>query len=515
MSQAINPKATTVKGKRMTTEWRQDATTQGNTVTTTDGKVDHGDSPRACFFGLLQSRIYNERDSNVSRLEEKLLDTDDLHLLINPTHKGLEELGAENITSESIPVDITEGAVAQLTETGNLILGQSISAQDRFHGVLTTERVGSWQPRTTRAEGSPDGLGNDVLTTKQVKAAVDALPTTNVNTLALTREQIGNDKFLQTHVTLPDGSGTLTHKNSFGASGSPTVETVKRVALDFSFPTPELNVVRQTLRHVDGFGKIFTKEVLPDGWPTLVSYEEEPTTGKKVTVTRSVLGAAPTFATNGTARIVDTVKHTGTNRWARVTREIDESILSETFYEYHSVDYYFPAYLDEDNPFLVMNIGGTTMINPLRSSSHTFKLPCRFEITYHSTVPTASEVFQFKTIDIVLKTLDGTIDERKVITDGTTIGIRVAVGNIAGLLAAGFIASSFVHLGNGTWASEIQFEFGGSSPTTTEYKAMMSADEEVLIADDSTRWKYNLWRRVKVYMKIPNVSAGLSGSLIY
>jgi len=251
-----------------------------------------------------------------------------------------------------------------------------------------------------------------------------------------------------------------------------------------------------------------------DAWPALVMQEEEGTTGLKVTTTKTFHDTAPNIGTNGTGRFVESVKQISTRLWAKIVREIHADVLTTTWQEYHPVEYRFPPYLDEVQPFIILEIASDRkLINTLRSSPQRLKIPCLFEITYSETVPVISDVFQFKPVDITIRTADGTLDERGVLTDGATVFISVAANMtlLNSQYAGGAITSEqFLAALRGY---EVSFAFPASSPSTTQYKALMGTN--VLIADDVTRWKFNLYRRVKVWMKMPDLATNLDGSLTY
>jgi len=311
---------------------------------------------------------------------------------------------------------------------------------------------------------------------------------------------------------------TLLDNARSDALGALVTQLEKTVAADFVPNVADLDW--KTLDHrlfkVDGASKKYVVTRISE-WPTLVSQEEEGQTGKKVTVTREFSATAPDIGTDGTGRFVESVKQISTRLWVKTTREIHSSILTDTFRETHPVEYYFPPYLDEDQPFIIMNASeGQTLINSVKSSAQRLKIPCLFEITYHTTYPAIAEIFQFKPVDISLRTPDGYVQESGVITDGATIAFNLHPSDAelavatAGVASGDFLFSSLVDLASG---NEVSFEFPPSSPTTTAYKALMGTN--VLIAHDVSRWKFNLYRSVKVWMKMPNLDLGLEGNLGY
>lgn len=446
----INPdNNAAIKGKSIEVLRQRSAEVDGNEVIETDQQVNHHEDVNEPEFGLLDSKVYNEGNSNKSRRRNRRINVDNLVTATDQAHQGLESLGADTLEISRSYVELP-GATP---DSGHLVLESEIQFIDEKNGKKTTKSVEAWQPRVTVNKADPEADGEVTTTTQQVVAAADAWPARTLNTVSAVRTQIGQDKFRQ----------------------------VVKVA---------------------------------DSRPTMVSSEEEPTTGKKVTTTRTILDSAPSFADDGTPRFVTTVKHAGKDRWLKVVREIDDSILSTTFQEHHPVEYYFPAYLDEDQPFIILDFADDrTIINTLKSSAQRLRVPCLFETTYHTTLPTLSTIFQFKPVDITLRTTDGVVDERGVLTDGATITITVEANRdkLSEQLQAGAI--TYAQYMAAVDGYDAVFEFPPSSPSTTEYKALM--DTVVLIADDMIRWKYNLYRRTKVWMKIPDLATNLDGSLSY
>ena len=449
----VNPdNDSAIEGKLLEVLRDRSEETFGNEVFETDQQVNHGADPTVPTFGVLSSRVYNEKNSNKSRRRDRRIDTDNLVTSEDQQRVGIEDLGADSLIVTKSYVELPGGA----PDSGFTVIESELKFIDEKNAIKTTKSVDAWNPRTIRNTADPEADGEATTTTKQVVQSGDTWPTRSVNTISLTRTQIGDAKFLQT-----------------------------------------LKVA--------------------DSRPTLVSTEEESTTGKKVTITRTIHSSAPSFNDDGTPRFVKNVKHAGKDRWLQVIREIDDSILTTTFQEYHPVEYIFPAYLDEDTPFLVFQAAeDQTLINSLRSASQRLRVPCLFETTYHTTLPTLSSIFQFKPVDIRLRTPDGMVDESNVLTDGAIISFRLQptelyLRNLMESYTRGDISwTTYLARSNG---ADVDFEFPPSSPSTTEYKALMGT--VVLIADDMTRWKYNLYRRTKVWMRIPNLATNLDGNINY
>lgn len=453
-----------IHGKSLVVRHEQSEETRGNTHVTYDKQVNHGEAPLPVKFGRLKSVVYNERNSNKSRREDVCVDTEDLFEPNSVTNNGFDQggmVGGEQLIVVEGLVDTTNGldnqdVINDLLQQGYKIIEDKVEPKDRVHGWRTTTLVHDWEVRTDTIIADAEAEGEDTTVTRQIVEASTPWPTRTINTIAASQRHVGNDKFLR---------------------------TIKTAA----------------------------------SRPALISFEEEGTTGKRVKITKTVHATDPGFSENGTARFVESVRQAGKDRWLKVEREIDPSILSTTFQEWHPVEYIFPAYLDEDQPFVIMQADeDQTIINTLRSSSQRLKVPCLFEITYHATLPTLSTIFQFKPVDIVLRTPDGLVNETGVLTDGAIITFRLKVSDqehdrLGALYANG--ALSEVGFSNALKGSDVNFEFPPSSPTTSEYKALMNTI--VLIADDIVRWKYNLYRRVKVWMRIPDLATNLDGNIGY
>lgn len=441
-------------------------------------------------FGLLDVRIQNEKNARRGKFTYLFLNTDDL---FQPQQKKrvLEELGGVDVTTTTEIVDATAGLPAP-TADGLLVAEASIRHFDRAHGIKETTTVASWAELKTKVATDPDAGGNRTVETKQVVAPATSVPTGS-DVVSAELQEISPTKAMLVVKRAPDGfreklSRLYTDNDGFGCSTQVT-EQVK----DLGFTPPALDYLTISQELLDnGNGKLLFRKKTISAWPVFIDTEEEPETGKKVTIRREILDVASLpVITYGEARKIKTLKNLDCRKASLVTREIDSSILTHTELEYHNVSYYFPAYLSPDKPFSIATVAtSASSIATNRASDHTFKIPCRFEITYHSTIPTISEVFQFKPVDLKLDTPDFSVIENDVLVDG-------------GVLS--FYSGSF----------PVTYNIPASSPTATEYLQMMADGDEVLIADDVSKWKFNLWKRIKVYMPIPDISQSLAGYLSY
>lgn len=485
--------ANSVRGQILEQLVVNDETTRGNDHITYDQEVQHGSLPLSPSFGLLSSSIYNERNSTKSRRKDLHVDTETLHTLPAIEYDGMASIGDDYHKEFSKLVPVADIAETQL-ESGHNVIADRIDSFDKFHGIQKTVKVDKWEPRTIVNTLDQDAGGSSSTTVKQVVKGDDVWPVSDYKTLDLSREQIGIDKHLQTN-RRADSFNELKTVNLFGSESCETETTVQKVANGYVMPAKAVSTLAQSLQELNDKTSVYMRTRLVNGWPTLVSYEEEPTTGKGVTVTRTVHDVKPTYPVDGVARTANSIQHTGCDRWTKIQRTIDPSILTTSFNEYHPVEFDFPAYLNPTNPFLTVN-GNQRFDNPQVSSNYRLKVNCRFLITYHSTAPTLQEVFQFKTVNLNLAvTTTGyasvNISLPKIITDSfeSVVWFLLDPNNAAG----------------GT--TNVTLNYPASSPTATEYLQAMEDETEVMIIQDSSKWKYNLWRQVRVYMVIPDLRA--------
>lgn len=417
-----------VKGIPFTTSIKNSIDTEGLKVTTSKQRVAQGTDISAGTFGVLAVDFQSEDNGKWGDLITTSFDTGDMVSLSTKELQAMDRLGGYNVTTTRETIDITGGVPA--ATNGLYKVGETIQQVDRAHAKKESVAVTSWEERVNLNNADSRSLGVPTTETSQVKA------------------------------------------NSF------------------TMPSPSFRTLDQRLIQIDDEKFDYVNTVLDIDWPTFVHYEEEPETGIEVSVTETFAGSAPSFATNGTARFVEDVRRVDYLKWLSTQREIDSTILSTTITEYPQIDYYFPSYLDATDPFITVSPNTqNSIVIANRSSDHQFTLPGRAEITFHTTAPTASVVYQFKPIDIRMRSNSVSVVENDVLTDGGTLTL---------------------YEGNG---ATVEYTFPASSPTTTEYLALMGS--EVLVSDTNSRWKFNLWRRVKIYMTVPNLSSGLSGSLIY
>lgn len=476
----------------------QGESTEGNTIFKYEQEVDISLVPDMTpVFGIQNLSLENERNANRSYLKYDNLDIDDLYtkeIKMTP-----QEMGGQGHSITSVIEDAT-GGVPEPTANSLHLISSKIEPIDRAHSRRIDETVDSWKELTSSVLHHPDAGGNQLNTRKQVVAPGTALVSGPLQVDARL-EAIDDEKSMQIYVEADPTFGvmqTIVDHDPDGL-GYRTSQTEQIKDDGYVMPAATFLTIAQSL--VDkGNGKHSYKNKTISAWPVVVDQEEEEETGMEVLVTRTVVdkSALPTM-TKGVARSVKSLTDLDEHKALYVERVIDANILTTSFTEYHNTKYYFPSYLDATNPFSAVTIETNVVISVNKTSDHEFSLPCRYVTTYLSSVTTVEEVFQFKAVDISFST--PSVHENNVLVDE-----GVVVFYIPYVYAVIDGVSQYDH-------SVLSYGISASSPTTTEYLALMGS--EVLIADEISRWKYNLWKRTKVYMKLPDLSLGLSGYLSY
>lgn len=446
-------------------------------------------------FGVLERRLWNERNNRRNRYEEARL----LDVSFTPqVRTGWGEMGAQGITRTTSIEDATSGVPAPTAESSTL-LSSEVQQLDRAHAARIDIAATSWAPLSSEELHHPDAGGNLKRTISTVSPAAAVL-VDDATTIRTYKEAISAEKSRVVLEQAPNGFGVLNSRNMIDSDGFGEDVTRTEQIVEESYTPPAVTYLTLESTLVDlGNNRATYRRRELSAWPTFVDKEEEPETGLEIEVTRTIVDRTSLPTINyGEARTVHSLKNIDKLKALHVKRVIESDILSVTVKEYHNVRYHFPAYLDADDPFAVIQLtAGDSIVGVNRASDHTFSIPCRFEITFHTnksaSLPsviepntTVSEVFQFKPIDIQITTPNYNLTERDVLTDEGTLSFQVGTGSYG-------------------------FHIPASSPTTTEYFALMGT--EVLIADELTKWKFNLWKQVKVYMTLPDLSQGLEGYL--
>ncbi len=288
------------------------------------------------------------------------------------------------------------------------------------------------------------------------------------------------------------------------AQGFRTVEYSQIVAIDAPLPTPTAQLMRVQRQQISKHQSVLTYKKKTDPWETFTDYEFEPETGKLVTVTRQILTIDPGPSESAQPARIETVRRIDQFRWLRVRRQLHETILDTgtawnatptsggLYTEWHAAEHYFPSILFPGS-IAGLAMGGTSILMIGTTSDQTLNVPHRFDITYHKKpqTPDYANLFQFYTVDVNFRASPLGFSLSNIITDPFTLYFRL--GYISG-----------------------QTSFAGSVPTASEMFPGQAYGPGTfhMIADQTERWKFNLWRRTKVHMRMANLVGGSFGTAI-
>ena len=271
----INNPVGSIKGPKIEAQRVKSAETTGKTLVTTDQEVAHGYQPDAPVFGELEKRVVNGGNINKSREQVTGFDPSDVGTLSHAQLKGLDRLGGETVLTTESHVDLTDSTTEdELSEQDLTLINEKLNQVNETNAVSVVNRVDSWRPRTLTKHTDDNLFGATTNSTAQV-IAVGTPVETGSDIIEVVDQQLDDAKMLRT-------------------------------------------VVR---------AENYVSDSEPIG--TFTSFEEEPITGRRVTVERAIFLAEPaTTADMSIARRTESVVQSSDNVWTRLRKTIDSSILT-------------------------------------------------------------------------------------------------------------------------------------------------------------------------------------------
>jgi len=155
------------------------------------------------------------------------------------------------------------------------------------------------------------------------------------------------------------------------------------------------------------------------------------------------------------------------------------------------VEFDFPSFLDADEPFYVLDSNGPSVIIPNQTKGRRVTVPMERWTQYFSSRPSTTPIYQFYPRDI------------EVILDSQTF-------KISNVLCDAFsITMNYPGRQDSTPGSNLTYEtftgdFSATNPSTTQWLAKVG--RSILVREEITRWKFNLWRRVQYRLIVPELS---------
>jgi len=155
------------------------------------------------------------------------------------------------------------------------------------------------------------------------------------------------------------------------------------------------------------------------------------------------------------------------------------------------VEFDFPSFLDADEPFFVLDSNGPSVIIPNQTKGRRVTIPMERWTQYFSNRPATTPIYQFYQRDI------------EIILDSQ-------IFKISNVLCDDFtITMNYPGRQDSTPGSNLTYEtftgdFSGTNPTTTQWTSKVG--RSILVREEITRWKFNLWRRVQYRLIVPDLS---------
>lgn len=241
----------------------------------------------------------------------------------------------------------------------------------------------------------------------------------------------------------------------------PTFSTAKLVAENTQRNGPEMTVTRR-------YQKL----------AALVDYEPDEETNDWITTTRQIVFSTSVPSTPSPGTEV-TQRSLGTAFSLRVTRTINGGGGGgvPTAYEYHDyIDFQFPRLLTD---IITYTDGSNFRFSPQVRSAYTKKVNARIAVDFHASEPSASTLFQLFPVDWSYDGFTFSVHENNLITN------QWDFSNIGG---------ESIEVWTGP-ASDPTYDDGVSS-----YYSLIGS--EVLINERVTPWRFNLWRRMRIYITL-------------
>lgn len=286
------------------------------------------------------------------------------------------------------------------------------------------------------------------------------------------------------------------------------------------------------------YGKKLRTRFAVLAWESFTDYEIDPETQEVVTITRTIRDKA-TYTHSTEARVEVTAKQMDHLRVLETRKAMSDSILSKTFKTHRNIQYKFPGWLVPGSEYHIYDyftyssqtVDYIADLN--EKNGQILTVPAEVYTSYHPTKPIAPDVFQFFTTStsisvdndsIAQLTGAGALDRdiinllrsQPIVVDDMIVNTTPAVWevkNTSGASISGFTLHVLARtqpswIGaayGGTWTYTKVRDIPASSPNASVYVTMMLEGTLVLVGVEITQWKYNLWKQVRTYIKIPNL----------
>lgn len=155
------------------------------------------------------------------------------------------------------------------------------------------------------------------------------------------------------------------------------------------------------------------------------------------------------------------------------------------------IDFDFPSFLDASEPFFVLDSNGPSVIIPNQTKGRRTTVPMERWTQYFSSRPATTPIYQFYPRDVEV-ILDSQIFKiSNVLCDAFTLTMNYP-GRQDATPGANLTYETFTG------------DFSETTPSTTEW--LDKVGKSILVREEITRWKFNLWKRVQYWLIVPDLS---------
>jgi len=338
-------------------------------------------------------------------------------------------------------------------------------------------------------------------------------------------------------VLTPDGPEQITMRDWIpSVQASRLYKKVEIVGTNDSPTTSYLDIGIQDKKI--SMGKKLRTTFRVDSWQTFTDYVQDPDTQEMVAVTKTVKDASGYVApTPGSGEEYE-VRQLDHLKMLETRRAISDSVLAKSFKTTKNIQYRFPGWLPPGDEYYLQKLADNTTVYALSDAytiagfnekpGQVLTVPAEVITTYHPTRPLAPEVFQFYTSKFSAQvgfnyradTMLGDYHLRRL--GQTSLSFNDLICDEAPVIwkcehTSGFawdigIAISIMCRDDPTWINvggvftrSIEKYIPESVPNATTYIEMMQTNARILVGVEIEQWKYNLWRQIRTYIKMPNL----------
>jgi hypothetical protein len=507
----------------------------GIASTTYEQVVGNGVAPTTSAFGVVDSKLYNERNTSESRVRWVAFDTGHTPVI---TKYILDDFG--NPLVEEVKV-VGAGTVVPINEFAKL--SEKVEKLDSANDLVRTiKSVAGTFPNNKvehrQAVEEYGGLDVNITTHREALGTPGDEHVSFPGIVGISTEFENQQRMLvkRVVVTTPDASAeSVTLRDHL--PNLQAEQVYKEVSVVGTNDTPtktHLDISIQDKKVVNG-QKLRTR-IKVAAWVPYTDTEQDADTRGTISIVKTIEDV-DTFVPSLVTGVDEFSRQLDTEKVEVTRKTLEASMIGRPFYSSKNIQYKFPGWLKPGDEYrsnqIYYYLNGATQIPVMvtagmkEKNGQTLTVPAQLITTYHKLRPIEPEVFQFYTTTFRANTMnDGlgviggatyqlaiqlfgrsSIEINDMITDmAACLWTASQTGGIFKFQSIGKTAPTWLqYLVGGAYTFAQTENIPASNPTATEYVAMMTAGTVFLAGCEITPWKYNLWRQVRTYIKMPNL----------